>query len=185
MKRRLEHLVACIHFCAFVEEILNQLRVTLFDSVVESSFIVSRVSLTQYLLLVAFPLAEELNHSARVSSLAKVKEGANFADALRGGCRLGLPLEVEVTLLEALDDFKLVAHHPVLLGVLLEVEREIWADHGAGEFFCRERRETLAHELEDDLLVCVICGSYRLPRRYWLVLDLNFFLLPICLCFAV
>lgn len=105
----------------------------LFDSVMEPCFIVISIRFTEDLIFVAFPLAEELDDSSSVSSLAEIEKGPDFTQTMRRCRRLCLPLEIEVTLLKALDNFELVADHPVFFCVLLEIETEVRADHGAGE----------------------------------------------------
>ena len=85
----------------------------------------------------AFPLAQILHHSAHVSRLTEIKEGSDLTHALGSNRRSCFPFEIEVTLLEAFYNFELVADDPVLLRVLLEVEREITAHHSAGQLFSR------------------------------------------------
>jgi len=91
----------------------------------EPGFVVVGIRLAEHLVFVAFPLSQELHNPACVSSLAKIEEGSDFSEAVRCSRSLCLPLEIEVTLLEAFHDFKLVADHPVFFGVLLEVKTEI------------------------------------------------------------
>ena len=108
----------------------------LFDSVVKTTLFACLIHFGQDVIFIALPLTQVLDNTAYITCLTKLEERTNLAHALSGNRGLGVPFEIEVTFLEALDNFKLVANHPVFLGILLEVKREVAANHGTGELFC-------------------------------------------------
>lgn len=76
-----------------------------------------------------------------------------FVIVAGGGGLFSEPMHVEFASLKLLNDLGLVLHIPVLLRILLEVDRERRIDDGRGQFLRCQRLESLLEEFEDDVLI--------------------------------
>ena len=99
-------------------------------------------------------LSDKLNHSANISILDHLKERLKaVAPSSTIALLFSNPLQVIITMIESLNNFKLVRVGPVFSSVLLEVNCKVRVHHGASEIFSGERWETLLHEFVYDVSI--------------------------------
>lgn len=70
VQRSLKHLVPCVNFGAFIDQIFDKVRVTLLHSVMKGRLVIGRVNLGQELGLLTAPSSQELHDSICIASLA-------------------------------------------------------------------------------------------------------------------
>ena len=120
MNRGPQQLISGIHSCAFVQQELNHLDLSLARSNMKRALLAVRFHGIQDLIRLVRRLPNEFDDSADVAILNHLKEGFQASLAVAG--LLCHPLEVVLAVIKSLNDFELIGRGPFLSGILSEID---------------------------------------------------------------